>query len=221
MQKESTECTRKELEKLTALLKANPEVLHRERREVQEEDDEEETESHHGRTCAAESRNYYLTLELNNALNENATLRNQLDVYKQKDDILSVIGAVLHLNTEIAAEITAVRTPSALSIKEITTEIFNLKTFHEKKTKKIGTHMEQLTGFHRDEKSGPIVAHYINALEKISKKLEVYVERNVHRLEAQITSKHRFENVRWLCICCIIVWLAYFFHNSISLNAPL
>jgi hypothetical protein len=216
MQKDSTEYTRKELEKLTALIKARPEVLHRERRvnrdnrEYQEDqEDLDDLVDQAAENRAAESRNYYLTLELSNAMNENATLRTQIEGYKQKDDILAVITVILHLNAELQSEMN-VKPPRTFSVKEITSEVYNLQTFYEKKSKKIGACMDRLTGFKTDETNGPLLTHYINSLEKISKKLDAYYKQKLHQLEALIMRKHRVESVTWMCMCLCFVFLAYF-----------
>ena len=215
MQKDSSEYTRKELEKLTALIKAKPEVLHRERREnrvdrVYQEDQEDldDLVDQAAENRAAESRNYYLTLELSNAMNENATLRTQIEGYKQKDDILAVITVILHLNAELQSEMNV--KPRTFSVKEITTEVYNLQTFYEKKSKKIGACMDRLTGFKTDETNGPLLTHYITSLERISKKLEAYYTQKLHQLEALIMRKHRVESMTWTSICLFFVFLAYY-----------
>lgn len=203
----SAEMTRRELEKLTALLKEKPELLHpHHRTESDDEGDEPPNEF--------ESRNYYLTLELNNAMHENLELKNKLDGLKVKDELIKLIHQLICLNNEI--DLTTLHNyKRASSIAGISLNMMELKTGYDKKIKKVNLLKTKLTGLPvipDDTETTLLVNYHLNLLHKTEQRLHIYYTCNTDLLTTHIKHCQMFTLAKVVLLLCLLFLFMHLFN---------
>jgi hypothetical protein len=208
-QKDSAEITRKELDKLTHLLKNNPQLLNPGRSTDQAEQFEQ-SEQDEVETRDYDQRNYYLTLDLNTKMAEIADLQKENAVLRKKADLFDLLQQVVAFHEE-TRQLQDYKKSTVL--REITSSITEATNVYERKVSKINVlRRHLLTGlkdFNDASETVNFLNHYNTSLVKLQDRLRIYYERNMTALEQCVKNQHFYFHLRCFAATSFLILLIF------------
>jgi hypothetical protein len=205
-QKDSADMTRKELDKLTHLLKNNPQLLNPRSEEPEEDYDLDEQSERAERVERTEQRDYYLTLELNTKMAEIADLQKENALLRKKADLFQIIQQVVAFYEE-TRQLQDYKKSTVL--REITSSITEVTNVYERKIGKINVLRRHLLvglkDFNDSSETINFLNHYNTSLVKLQDRLRIYYERNINALEQCVRSKHFYFHLQCFAATSLII----------------